>query len=255
MRALAALTIAGFIDFARGRVFATVFAAGVALVIAALIFQELSASAGQRVLGDIGLAFISMVVAMLAAIVPLSTVAKEIDSRQVHQLLARPISRATYVLARFLAAAGLVLASNVALGGLLCGLLLLTGGGSMGPLAWFAAVFASLEGLIMVSLAILFGVNSSVPMSAVFLTLVFVVGRLSYAVDAAIIAKLDGNAEQLVLAAARLLPAFGRFDLTAALHGVPLDAGELARTAVYGIVYAAGILLLGTWRLHRRDLI
>lgn len=255
MRPLFALAGAGFVDFVRGRVFATTFAAGVALVVAALIFQELSASQESRVLADIGLAFISLVAVALAGIVPLSTVAREIDTRQIHLVLARPISRATYVLARFMASAALVLVTNIVLGAVLAGLLLASGGATSAPLAFFAAVFGSFEALIVASLAILFGVNSSVAMSALFLVLVFVVGRLAYALDAIILAKLDGVAEQVAMLVAALLPAFGRFDLTPALHGVALDAGELVRTAAYGVVYAAGILALAAWRLQKRDLI
>ena len=62
----------GFLELLRSRIYLNVLAAGVALVLAALAFEELSASQGGRVLADVGLAFISLVVAALAGIVPLT---------------------------------------------------------------------------------------------------------------------------------------------------------------------------------------
>ncbi len=255
MKPIVALAVAGFFDFVRSRIFATIFAAGIALVIASLVFQELAASQESRVLIDVGLAFIALVSVALAAIVPLSTVAREIDTRQVHLVLARPISRAAYVSARFLASAALIVITNVALGAVLAGLLVVTGAANDAPTVLLAAIFNSFEALIIVSFAILFGVNSSVAVSSLLIILVFILGRLAYALDAVITAKLDGTTEQLALLATRLLPAFGRFDLTPALHGVPLDGASLLRSAAYGLVYAAAVLSLAAWRLQKRDLI
>ena len=116
MRATLILAGAGFLDFARSRIFTVIIAAGAALVVAALVLEELAASQEGRVLADLGLAFIALVAATVAAVAPLSTVAREIQTRQVHLVLARPISRTAYVVARLIACVGLVLIVNVILG-------------------------------------------------------------------------------------------------------------------------------------------
>ena len=254
MRATLTLAAAGVLDFARSRIFAVIIAAGAALVVAALVLEELAASQEGRVLADLGLAFISIVAATVAGIAPLSTVAREIQTRQVHLVLARPVSRTSYVIARLLACTVLIVIVNVILGAILAGLLAVTGGEHVGVVL-AAAVFASFEAIIISSFALLFGVRSSVAVSSLLLVLVFVLGRLSGPLDEVITRKLDGSAETLALLLARVLPALDRFDLTPLLHGAPVDALALARSAAYAAFYVAALVALTAWRLQRRDLI
>jgi ABC-type transport system involved in multi-copper enzyme maturation permease subunit len=250
-----ALARAGLFDFARSRVFFIILAAGVALVVVALSLQELAASQEGRILADFGLGGISLVSAALAAIVPLSSVAREIDARQIHLVLARPISRASYVAGRFLAVVGLVVLANLTLGAVLAGLLVATGAEGFAAGAFGAALFCSFEAFIVAAFAIFFGVRSSVAMSSLLLMLVFVLGRLTYSLDAVITAAFDGTAEEIALMAVRVLPALSRFDLTPLLHGSSAESGEIFRTAAYGMLYTIGVLAAASLRLSRRDLL
>lgn len=254
MNSVLALARAGFIDFVRGKVFAIVVAAGAALICGALLAQELAGSEGNRVLADLGLAFISLAVDVLSGVLSVVTVAHEIETRQAHLLLARPISRLAYVAGRFLSVAGVIVITNVILGLLLAGLLVFEGSPEWAPTVFGAALFCSFEAFIVAALAILLGVGSSTAISALYLILLVVLGRLVVDLEAVIVAKLDGTLESVCLVLTRGLPALDRFDLTPAIHGAAMTSTALAQTGAYGLLYTAAALALAGLRLQRRDL-
>ena len=177
---ITALGLIGFLQLLRSRIYLNLLVAGIALVLSALIFNELAGGDGPRVLVDLGLAFIALVTSALAGIVAIVTMTREIETKQLHPIIARPVHRAEVVLGRFLTATLLILTSTFTLG-LLLGVvaeLVLPGRGA--PVL-VASLFSSFEALIVAAIALVFGVGSSSTMSAVFTTTVFILGRLTLA--------------------------------------------------------------------------
>lgn len=252
---IATLGLIGFLQLLRSRIYLNLLVAGVALVLSALVFNELAGGDGPRVLIDLGLAFIALVTSALAGIVVIVTVTREIETKQVHHVLARPVHRAEVVLGRFLTATLLVLTSTASLGALLAVIAEINLPGTGVPV-FGAAVFSSFEPLIVAAIALVFGVGSSSTMSAVFTTTVFVLGRLTLALRELLDAgKLD-VARPVLEGAYAILPHFFSFDLSTWARGDgPFDAAGVARAAAYGVCYAAALLAFASFRLHRRDLV
>ncbi len=256
LRSTWAIGATGFKQLVRSRVYLNLLVAGVAMVGAALAFDRLSAGEGGRVLVDVGLAFAALLVAVLAGVTAVTTMTREIETKQIHLLVARRSGRAQNVVGRFVTAALLVVASNAVLGGLLAALLFMIGARGAG-LALPAALFQSFEGFIVASIAIFFGVGSSSTMSALFTTTIFLLGRLTPALRALLDGgKFDGGTAAVLEGAYAVLPHFGAFDLTRWANGTdPLDLTGLAASALYGTLYAAAFLAFAAHRLERRDLL
>lgn len=254
MRVLA-LGATGFLELVRSRVYLNLLVAGIGLVLAALAFDRLSAGEGARVLTDMGLAFSSLVSAALAGTMAIVTVTREIETKQVHLLVARPILRAEFVLGRFVTTALLVLLSNGVLGLVLGGLAGALGGHPERVL--FASLFVSFEGFIVAAIAVFFGVGSSSTMSAVFTTTLFVLGRLTLALKALLDrGALEGVFEPVFRGAYLVLPHLGCFDLTSWAHGdAAPGAVTVLQAALYGAAYTAALLAFATFRFERRDLL
>lgn len=253
---VATLGWVGFLRLLRSRVYLNLIAAGVFLVGAALLFDRLAAGEGGRVFVDVGLALTSVMVAVLAGVSGITLITGEIESKQIHLVLARPISRMEIVLGRFATLALLVVVSNLLLGLVMAGIHVLLDGEGASRLA-LAALFNSLEGCLVAALALFFGVGSSSTVSALFVTTLFILGRLTVPLLELIEAgKFSGGLAPLMRAVYAGLPHLGRFDLTSwARTGAGFDAGELFASAGYGVVYCAGLLALATWRLSRRDVL
>lgn len=256
IRRVIALALAGFVQLVRSRVFLNLLVAGVALVAAALAFDRLSAGEGGRVLKDVGLAFVALVVAILAGVTAITTLTREIETKQLHLVVARPVSRAEIVLGRFGTAALLVVVSNLILGLVLTGSLLSIHAEDPWR-ALPAALFQSFEGFVVAAIAIFFGVGSSSTMSAVFSTTIFILGRLTPALRGLLDqGKLEGPLEPVFELAYRALPHLGAFDLTRWTNATEeLDVAAAAAAAGYGLLYTGAFLAFAAWRLERRDLL
>ncbi len=242
----------GFLQLVRTRVYLNILVAGIALVGAAFVFDRLSAGEGGRVLMDVGCAFISLVVAALAATIAITGVTREIETKQAHLMLARPVGRAEFVVGRFLTTAMLVVLTNAVLGLLLTGLIV----GVAGPQPWLAVgacLFASFEGFIVAAVATFFGVGSSSTMSAVFTVTIFVLGRLTGEMQLLVDHGTFKVATPLLRVVHAVLPHLTAFDLTPLYHGAP--TAPLLTSALYGCLYAVAFLAAAAFRFSRRDLL
>lgn len=240
----------GFLQLARSRVYLNILVAGVGLVAASLAFEELTADAGGRVLFDVGSAFVALVVATLSGTIAITAITRELETKQAHLVLARPISRAEFVVARFLTTALLVVIANASLGLLLAGLLVAVDAEHAG-LAFATCMFASFEGFILAAVATFFGVGSSSTMSAVFTTTIFVLGRLTGEMLVLIERNTFGSATPMLRAIHAVLPHLTAFDLTPLAHGGSVD---VMSGALYGLAYAIAFLAAAAFRFSRRDL-
>lgn len=248
------LTWSGFLQLLRTRVYLNILVAGVFLVGAALAFDRLSAGAGGRVLFDVGTAFIALVVAVLSSVIALTGLTRELETKQAHLVLARPIGRATFLFARFLTTALLIVVANLVLGALLAGLLVANASPHAG-LAIAVCAFASFEGFILAAIAIFFGVGSSSTVSAVFTATIFLLGRLTGEMALVIERGSAGAATPILKAAYTVLPHLGAFDLTPLAHGGTTSAATLAQHALYGLAYTGAFLAAAAVRFSRRDLL
>lgn len=251
-----ALTKAGLTQLVRSRVYLNILVAGVGLVAAAVAIDMLAGGVGGRVQQDLGLAFISLVTAVLAGVTGILTVTREIETKQIHLVVARPMQRAEVVLSRFLTVATLVVISNLILGSCLAAVMWLTG--SEGALrTLFAALYGSWESFILAAVAIFFGVGSSSTMSAVFTTSLFLVSRMVPVLGDMIVAgKFVGASKTVALAVYQVLPHFFLFDLTDWARGSEeVTPFSMLFYAGYGAAYVAALLAAAAWRIERRDLL
>jgi ABC-type transport system involved in multi-copper enzyme maturation permease subunit len=253
-RKIFALGSIGLLHLVKTRMYLNLLVAGAIMVIAALLMDQLSAGEGGRVFLDVGLAFVSLVVAALAGIVGVTGITRELETQQIQLVLARPVARYEIILGRFATIAGLVVISNLVLGGLLA--LVLVGIGADG--AWRAlgaALFASGEGFVVGAVALFFGVKSSSTLSALFTTTVFLLGRLTMALGELLDDdKFDATLKPILSVVHRLLPQLHRFDLTNwARTGTGTSVGDMIGATAYGLLYVVIMLSLSAFRFERRD--
>jgi ABC-type transport system involved in multi-copper enzyme maturation permease subunit len=255
IRRIFAIAAAGLIELIRSRIYLNLLVAGIALVASALILDRLAGTEVGRVIVDLGLSFIALLVAVLAGTTMIIALTRELETKRIHLIVGRPIARFEIVIGRFLTIAVLVLVSNLVLGGLLAGIGVGIGLENTHRIL-FAAMFASFEGFIVAAIAAFFGVGSSSTMSAVFVTAIFMAGRLTSALESVIAqGKLDGPIRPVMEVVQRVLPQLPIFDVTEYARGAAtLSFADAAVAAGYGVLYCAGLLLLASFRLERRDL-
>ena len=254
IRRILVLGLTGFRQLLRSRIYINLLAANVFMVIAAFVLDRLSSGEGARMLVDLGMAFGSIVTAAMAATVAIVTLTAEIENKQIHLLLSRPVSRFEIVMGKFCTVVLLVVISNFIIGLVLWGM----GVGIFAkePMRIFwALMFLSLEGFTIGAVAIMFGVGSSSTMSATFTALIFILGRLSLMLKWLIDSGKFADLSALLNLAYYLVPHLYLFDLTDWAQGGALpELSYLIKGTLTGVCYIAAMLFIATIRLEKRDL-
>lgn len=249
-----ALGWTGFLQLLRSRIYINLLAVNFLMVVAALVLDRLSAGEGARMLIDLGTTFGALVTVVMAGTVAIVTMTAEIENKQIHILLSRPIARFEIVMGKFVTVAILVVISNFIIGLVLWGMAI--GIESPEPMRIFWALnFLSMEGCIVAAVALFFGVASSSLMSATFTALVFIIGRLSGILKLLIDSGKFAEFSDLFNAAYYLVPHLYLYDLTEWAQGGPSPgSGFIGQALISGIGYIGILIFLATLRLEKRDI-
>ncbi len=253
-----ALALNTFREAVRDRVLYLLLVVGLAAVAFSRILGGLSVGDPLHVVADTGLTAVSLLGVMISIFVGTGLIYKEIDKRTVYTILSKPVRRGEFILGKYL---GLVLTALVCMAVLSAGFLAyfpLQGGKVNWPLA--AALVASMvEVGVIISVAVMFSSASTPILSAVFTSIVFAAGRLSYWIpdfmESLTRMKTGGGGLQAVLQVLYYItPNLRIFDLRDhAVNAVAMPvAGDLALRALYGACYAAVMLICATLVFRRR---
>ena len=247
MRPLLALTLYGCLQLVRARIAAFFFAGGLMVVGFSVLLEEFAAGKSGRALVYIGLAAISLVTSVLAAVLPVVIVRGELDNRHAHILLTRPIPRSLFVIARFLSTSIVVAAAALLFSVILGALSVVYGGEPFGTVV-VAGLFGCLGAILLAAVSTLASVATSAVTAIVIVGLFFVLGRLTP--ELAALALRGGARGPLFELLSRALPDLGRFqwfDVVA--------AGDSPGAAVlYFLTYVAFLITIASVLMREKDL-
>lgn len=237
----------------RDKILYSVLIFALAMIGSSTVLVTMSLGGEGRMVKDLGLACITLFGVLIATFIGISLVSREIERRTIFTLLSKPVRRAEFLLGKFLGL-GLTLAVNI--GVMATGLMVLAWAldGRWTPRIALAVGFSFLELLILTAVAILFSTFSTPTLSAIYTLLIFVIGRLSASL-VEFASRFGGTSLKATATTLYyLLPNLWRFNLShAVVNELPLRASSLALTALYGAMYAAGVLALAIAVFQRRD--
>ena len=205
-----------------------------------------------KIIKDVGLSAISLFGVLTAVFVGVSLVFKEIERRTVYTLLANPVRRWQFLFGKFLGLFA-VLAMNVMLMSLALFAVLAFRGEPPWPLLP-AILLIVIELAIMTAFSLLFSSLTNPILAAVWTFAVYVIGHLSWSLKL-LKERVPGEAGRVLCDAVYwALPNLDRLNLKAeAVHAMPLPAGYLVLSVVYGLGYAALVLLLACVAFERKE--
>lgn len=244
----------GFLELLRERLLYLAGLFGVLLIAGAALIRQFTAVAEAKILLDFGMGAISLISLVIVLFTAPGLVGREIDKRTIHILVAKPISRAEFIVAKLLGLMAALALLVAVMAGLFLGFLTLSRFSfPAGPLlvSWS---FLMLELALLTAAALLFSVFTS-PLIATFLTLAtFLIGHLSS--DIVTLGRLVHN-EQVVQFLRNLylvVPDLSRLDLkNQAVYGVLPDGMTLASNALYGSLYTLLLLSVTLMVFARRE--
>lgn len=254
MRAIGALAGTTLRELTRNKLFYNLLIFALLFISASLLLASLSIGQWGRIITDVGLATVELAAVLIASVIGASMLAGEIERRTLYVVLAKPVSRAEFVLGKY---AGLLSAVvvNVAVQALAIVAVLRLAGWTPNAATWAALLLTLVEAALLASFALLFSAFSTPTLSATFTLAIFAIGHLSDQ-----IAGLGAHAKSRVVQVvsrwcARTLPNLTLLNVKPqAANMLPVSGRYVAAATAYGLAYAAIVLLVAIAVFQRRDL-
>ncbi len=239
----------------------------VVIVAASFLLGQITAGQDLKIIKDLGLAAIELSGVLMAVLIGVGLVSREIEQRTIYSVLAKPIARWEFIIGKY---AGLVLtlavniaAMTVALFAMLAVMQWLTPldaqrgweARAMDPALLISVVLIFAEVALLTALALFFSAFSSSAITSTIFTLgLWVAGLFNAELRGFSKMMLYRAPALLTSAIATVLPAFSAFDVKAqVVHGEHVPAGYVVLTIVYAGVYAAAVLGAAVAVFSRRE--
>lgn len=246
-----------FKESVRDRVLYSIGVFAVLLVAASVLIGQITAGQDLKIIKDFGLSTIELAGVLMALIMGVGLVAREIERRSIYGLLAKPLPRWEFIVGKY---AGLLLTIVVNLGLMTLALYAMLAwigwtspenvrasweAPALDPRLMLAVVLIIGELALLTALALLFSTFASSTLWAVVFTVgVYVVGLESQALRQ-FTATTGGHVSwgRAVDAVGWLVPAFDTFDRKLeVVHGIPVPLGFVAMRLLYAAIYTAVVL-------------
>lgn len=250
---LAVIAANTFREVLRDRVWFVLLGFGLVLLVSTRLLTPLALGEGPRITVDLGLSTLALLGVLVVAVVGASLVHQEIDRRTAHVILARPVSRTTYLLGKW---AGLT-ASLWAAGGLMGIALVVVARLVRGPEVVLpltqAVVLVCFSFAILTALAVLFSSLSSPLLSSLYTVALYAVGF--WTSDLRDFAKAAGQPfESGIAIVSYTIPNLDVFSARLEVaHAEPVAVVQVVLAAAYAAAYVTAVLAIASIAFQNRE--
>jgi len=255
MRAIIAIAVNTFREAIRDRILYLFLGFAVVMVVGSKLFGMLTVGDETKIIKDLGLAAIQFFSMLIAVMMSLLLISREVDSRTVFNILAKPVRRWQFLLGKYFGLVGIV-AANLALVTLVLVVVVWVYGHEFDPMLIFAAAMTLLEMMVLGAFATLFAVLTKPILGSLMTLAVFIVGHMS--ADLWLLTRqLPGALTRGLIAALYfLLPNLERFNFrTEVVHDLAIPGAAVGWAFVYALLFIALVLFLANLRFRRKDLV
>jgi ABC-type transport system involved in multi-copper enzyme maturation permease subunit len=252
--AIAALTVREAI---RQKLAVNLLVFALALVGASITISDLTFGEQYRIIVDIGLSAMEIFGTLIAVFLGAGLVARDVERRTLYPVIAKPVSRAQYLLGRYLGLVATTTLNLLVMAVAFCAVLAVYTGGlgflADSPFGWVMASMV-VRFAVVAAVATLFSSFSTATLAAIFTLALVVAGHLSSDLVRHWAGKGAWSAF-LGRAGYVLVPNLEVLNIKEAMVYKDPVAASFAVTALgYGLLYAAGLVALSTAVFGRRDL-
>lgn len=228
----------------------------VVLIAGSLTISQLTLGEQFRIIANVGTSSTQVFGTLTSVLLGVGLVSRELDRRTCYPILARPVSRARFIVGKYLGLVA-VLALNVAVMAAATAtmLALYTGGGRFLGLAFAGAFWLLLvQFAVCAGFAVLFSAFTTATLATIFSLTLVAAGHVFSEIRTFWLRADQVGMKPLVRVLDFVLPNMGLLDLKEALtYGDPVAAAALASRSAYGIAYAALLVGLAGVVFSRKD--
>jgi ABC-type transport system involved in multi-copper enzyme maturation permease subunit len=253
MNAVKAIAVNTFKEAIRNKILYSLIFFALVMMSVSLVLDQATVGQRNKIIKDMGLASINLFGVMIAIVVGIGLVSKEIEKRTIYTLLAKPVHRAQFLIGKYL---GIVLTLGVEtlLMTFFFFLLIWLYEGAIDLVLLKAIFLIFIEISVVSAVAIFFSTFSTPFLSGMFTFSVYVIGHLTE--DLNRIGSISENValQQLSAFFYYLLPNLENFNIKGeVVHHLPLPPAKILLSASYGVLYISFLLVVSAALFQRRD--
>jgi len=246
-----------FREAVRDRVLYNLVFFALLMIAAAVLVGQISVGIETVVMISLGLGAISLIGLLIAVFTGVGLVAKEIDKRTLHAVLAKPLRRWEFLVGKFAGLVLTLLVNTAAMAaGLFLALLFVRHSLLRSDVSVLAAVyFILLKLMLVVALAMLFSCFTSPLLAILFTGGLYLAGLFVSELRRLEVTNLGARTQSFFAVLSYLLPNFGNYDIMgAAAHGRGVTGRLLLHNTLYTLLYCGLVLAAAALLFSRKDL-
>jgi len=254
MRAIRAIAVNTFREAIRDRILYLFIGFAIIMVISTKLFGMLTVGDESKIVKDIGLAAMQFFSMLIAVMMSMLLISREVDNRTVFNILSKPVRRWQFILGKYLGLVAIV-AVNLLLITVILVVMVLIYTGQFDPMLVFAAFMTMLEMSVVAAFATLFAVLTRPILGSLMTLAMFIVGHTS--ADLWMLTRhLPGTFTRAVITVVYyLVPNLERFNFkTEVVHDLAIQPAAVGWAVVYASAFVAVLLFLAALRFQTKDL-
>ncbi len=253
MNVVKAIAVNTFKEAIRNKILYSLIFFALVMMGVSLVLDQATVGQRNKIIKDMGLASINLFGVMIAIVVGIGLVSKEIEKRTIYTLLAKPVHRAQFLIGKYL---GIVLTLGVEtlLMTFFFFLLVWLYGGGIDLVLLKAIFLIFIEISVVAAVAILFSTFSTPFLSGMFTFSVYVIGHLTEDLNRIASSSENFALEKLTAFFYYLLPNLENFNIKGeVVYHLPLAPGKILLSASYGLLYIGFLLVSSAAFFQKRD--
>jgi Cu-processing system permease protein len=243
-----------FKEAVRDRILAVFFLFAVLLMAASTVLSWLTVGSELKIVTDFGLAAEAFFAVLIAIVVGINLVRKEVDKRTIYAVLAKPVPRWLFIVGKYLGLMAVLVLAIGLMSVFYLGLVWWKGG--VFPVHLIGALVLSvLEVSVITSVAIVFSSFAPPIEAAIFTAGVWAIGHMSSGF-AALVARLPGEAAASAVSLLYyVVPNLEMFNIRSqVVNELAVVPAYYANAFLYAFGYTVAMLAVAVLIFRRRDL-
>jgi len=243
-----------FKEILKSKILINVFFAGIALMLVTYVATEFTYGVPERVTLDFGLGMLSLSSLGISLFLGVGLLSKEIDSRTVYMVIARPVPRFAFILGKLIGLMGIQLI-NVLLLSLMTLAITVLLGGELNSLVFWAIGFVFLESLMLLLVVVLMSLLANNILSTLISLVILLLGHAVKETQNVTFVKNNPALEKMLEVYHFILPGFYKLNLKDfIIYKTSLPFEYLASSLLYGVTYSGFLLCMIIFLFNRKNL-
>jgi len=243
-----------FKEIFKSKILLNVFFAGLGLMLLTYVATEFTYGVPERVALDIGLGMLSISSLAISLFLGVGLLSKEIDSRTVYMVIARPVHRSSFIVGKLIGLMG-IQAINVFLLSLMTLGMTKFLGGEISLLIIWSIGFVFLESLMLLLVVVLMSLLANNILTALISIVILLLGHAVKETQNISFVEMNPGLKSVLEFYHFILPGFYKLNLKDfILYNSFLPTEYLLSSLLYGITYSGFLLCFIIFIFNRKNL-